>query len=115
MRSSVIGFAVGLAMAVLVAGLLTSPGAVMAERTDADPSAIARHPVLFSTTVDQQRQLLTVFDPETLTLCVYHVDSGSGEISLKSVRNLTWDMQMVELNGTSPLPQEIRSMLQRSP
>jgi hypothetical protein len=87
----------------------------MAERTDADPTAVARHPVLFSTPVDPQRQLLTVFDPETLTLCVYHVNSDSGEISLKSARNLTWDVQMVEFNGTSPLPQEIRSMLTRSP
>lgn len=115
MRSTVIGFAVGLAVAVLVAGMFASPDAVMAQRTDVDPSAVAKHPVLFTTPIDQQRQLLTVFDPETLTLCVYHIDSGSGEISLKSARNLTWDMQMIEFNGKSPLPQEIRSMLQRSP
>ncbi|MCA9101801.1 MAG: hypothetical protein R3C10_24760 [Pirellulales bacterium] len=108
-----IGFAVGLAVAVVVAGVFSPSTSVMAQRTDTDPTAGAGHPVLFSSTVDAQRQLLTVFDPETLTLCVYHVENDSGEISLKSARNLTWDMQMVEFNGKSPLPQEIRSMLQR--
>lgn len=115
MRSTVMGFAVGLVVAVVLGASFSPPGVVAAQRTDASPSAVARHPVLFSTTVDPQRQLLTVFDPETLALCVYHVETDSGEISLKSVRNLTWDMQMVELNGKSPLPQEIRSMLERSP
>ncbi len=115
MRSTVVGFAVGLAIAILVGASFSSPGAVRAQRMDADPPVAARHPVLFTTTVDPQRQMLTVFDPETMALCTYHVEADSGEISLKSVRNLTWDMQMMELNGTNPLPQEIRSMLQRSP
>jgi hypothetical protein len=36
---------------------------------------------------------------------------GKGDITLKSVRNIHWDLQMVEFNTEAPLPREIRSML----
>jgi hypothetical protein len=43
-------------------------------------------------------------------MAVYHVDRASGEIILRSVRNLTWDLQMMEFNSGEPLPQDIRDM-----
>jgi hypothetical protein len=45
-------------------------------------------------------------------MSVYHIEPKSGEIVLRAVRNVTWDMEMTVFNGTSPLPQEIRSQLQ---
>jgi hypothetical protein len=60
----------------------------------------------------ENRQLLTVIDPRTRAVSVYHVDALTGTLSLKSVRNIHWDLQMVEFNGVSPLPREIRSMLE---
>jgi hypothetical protein len=52
-----------------------------------------------------------LIDPRLHTLSVYHVDGSKGGVTLKSVRNFHWDMQLLEFNGTSPRPQEIREML----
>jgi hypothetical protein len=49
--------------------------------------------------------------PKQRVLAVYHVYGGTGEISPKSVRNLTWDLQMIEFNSGNPLPQDIRNGL----
>jgi hypothetical protein len=61
----------------------------------------------------QPHIILTVVDPRERAMAVYHVDRSSGEITLKSVRNLTWDLQMVQFNSGNPLPQDIRNGLQR--
>jgi hypothetical protein len=55
-------------------------------------------------------QALVVVDPGQRVLAVYHVDKATGEIVLRSVRNITWDLQMVEFNSGEPLPQDIRNM-----
>jgi hypothetical protein len=60
---------------------------------------------------DEQGQQLLLIDPNTRALGVYHIARGSGAVTLKSVRNCTWDLRMVQFNGASPLPQEIRAML----
>ena len=46
-------------------------------------------------------------------MAVYHIDTTTGEIVLKSVRNIHYDLKMIEFNGTSPLPREIRSLLEQ--
>jgi hypothetical protein len=56
---------------------------------------------------------VTVIDPRQRAMAIYHVDRSTGEITLRSVRNLTWDLQMVQYNSGNPLPQDIRSGLQR--
>ena len=55
-----------------------------------------------------------VIDPQLKRMAVYHVPVDSGEIQLKSVRNLTVDLQAQEINspGFSPIDQE--KMLQRN-
>jgi hypothetical protein len=55
-------------------------------------------------------QAIIVVDPADRVLAVYHVDKTTGEIALRSVRNVTWDLQMVEFNSGEPLPQDIRNM-----
>ncbi len=59
------------------------------------------------------RQQLTVVDPSTKVVGVYHIDTATGDIVLKSVRNIHWDLQMVEFNGASPSPREIRTLLEQ--
>src|SRR5271156_6763162 len=44
------------------------------------------------------RQQLTVVDPNMKVVGVYHIDAATGDIVLKSVRNIHWDLQMVEFN-----------------
>jgi len=50
-------------------------------------------------------------DTRTRALGVYHIDRGTGQISLKSVRSVQWDLMMDDFNGGNPAPQEIRSLL----
>jgi hypothetical protein len=65
------------------------------------------------TAAEGQPQVVTVIDPRVRVMAVYHVDRDSGQITPKSVRNFTWDLQMIEFNSGNPLPQDIRSGLQR--
>jgi hypothetical protein len=59
---------------------------------------------------DGSAQALVVVDPVQRVLAVYHVDKSTGEIGLRSVRNITWDLQLPEFNSGEPLPRDIRNM-----
>jgi hypothetical protein len=54
---------------------------------------------------------LLVLDSRTRALAVYHVDRASGQVVLKSARNLQADLLLDEFNSGEPSPQEIRSLL----
>ena len=69
--------------------------------------------VMHVTAADSEPQVITVIDPRQRVLAVYHVDRSTGKIVPKSIRNVTWDLQMIEFNSGDPLPQDIRSGLQR--
>jgi len=56
-------------------------------------------------------EYVALVDPVERVMSVYEVEPKSGEIRLKSVRNVYWDLKMDEFNGTSPLPSDIRAML----
>ncbi len=68
---------------------------------------------LFTTVTATEGQPLTVtvIDPRQRVMAVYHVDRGSGEITPKSIRNITWDLQMIDFNSGKPMPQDIRNGL----
>ena len=115
MRRSLIG-------ALLMAGLVI---AVFAERGStksafaapgelAGMSSLEDGGLIAQVTAESGQPLtVTVVDPRQRVMGVYHVDRSTGEIALRSVRNLTWDLQMVEFNSGKPLPQDIRSGLGR--
>lgn len=63
------------------------------------------------TAADSGPVALTVIDTRQRVVAVYHQDRISGELVLKSVRNITWDLQLIEFNSGKPLPQDIRSGL----
>ena len=46
-------------------------------------------------------------------MAVYHIDPSGGKIKLLSVRNVQFDMQVMDLNSDKPSPQEIRSLLEQ--
>lgn len=70
---------------------------------------------LIALTLDatEGRQMVVLVDPKARVMSVYDVDRTSGEISLKSVRNVQWDLLMEEFNGVSPSPRQIRSLLEQ--
>ena len=60
---------------------------------------------------DNAHQQVTLVDPQKQTMAVYHVDRATGKITLKSVRNVRWDLLLDEFNGTNPAPREIRALV----
>ena len=52
-------------------------------------------------------RVVTVVDPESKRICVYHVDLLDGKVKLCSVRNIRGDLQFEEFNPTTPTPVEI--------
>lgn len=65
------------------------------------------------TPMGEKGQLLTVIDPKQQTIGVYFVEGSTGRITLRSVRNIRWDLQMLDFNGANPLPREIRLQLEQ--
>lgn len=73
--------------------------------------------IAFSETVtrsDGKFQQITLIDPVKRSLCVYHVNLTTGQIELRSARDIQWDLQLVYLNSKKPLPNEVQAVLQSS-
>ena len=69
--------------------------------------------IALSGTVDGHYQQVTVIDPLSHSMCVYHIDLTSGEIALRSVRKIHWDLQMTDFNGAKPLAGEVKTLSQQ--
>ncbi|NIP70287.1 MAG: hypothetical protein GTO04_14230 [Planctomycetales bacterium] len=107
-----IGVVVAAGVVMLVRGAFPTPPPVFASHAAsalADPSLIA-----VSSSLEDGRQQLTVVDPKLRAVAVYHINPANGALTLQSVRNIHWDLQMSQFNGVSPLPQQIRSMLEQN-
>jgi hypothetical protein len=65
--------------------------------------------------VDSADHAITIVDPDLGSIAVYHVDKTTGDIELRSVRKIEWDLALEEYNGckSSPHPAEVRAMLKR--
>ncbi len=102
-------------MGILVVGCLTAVFASF----DARRSPVqAQQPVrgqggliALDSDTEPTRHQVVVIDPKSRALSVYHIDYATGQISLKSVRNIDADLLMDEFNTDSPLPKEIRAIL----
>ncbi len=68
---------------------------------------------LLSQVISQEGRPHTVVvtDPVNAVLAVYHIDANTGGITLKSVRNLSWDLKFTEYNSVNPSPQDVRAGL----
>ena len=69
--------------------------------------------IVLPTPTGEKTQALTVIDPRQQSMAMYHVDLSNGKITLLSVRNIHYDLQMTEFNGVNPLPREIRLQLEQ--
>jgi hypothetical protein len=83
------------------------------ERSEAQQTAPqpATELLAVSSDADPARQQVVVIDSKTRVMSVYHIEHATGAISLKSVRSIQADLQMDEFNTQSPLPREIRAIL----
>ena len=112
-RSALLPVLVGVAIALAGGGILAAqqrgmrPGAtgVVGEGGTA-PLWISANPL------DDGRQLLLVIDPQTKNAAVYHVDAASGSLTLRSTRNIAWDLLVPEYNAQEPRPATLKKMLE---
>ena len=110
MKSAVWGSIVGAGLIIALSLWWSSIEPAQAAGTHSSMAAGAEL-ISFTTEIDDHRQQLTVIDPVMKVVTVYHVTKDTGEISLKSVRNIRWDLQLEEFNSASPRPQEIKRAL----
>ena len=109
MKSTVLGLLVGMAVTTLVATGWANRNYAVAQRGEVTSGEL----ITVSTMIGDkgQTQQLTLIDPQKRVMSVYHVEPTSGAITLKSVRNISWDLLLSDFNAVSPLPREIPALL----
>jgi hypothetical protein len=110
MKTTLFGVTGVVLAAVLAWTLLGRETAVFAQRASVyDPSSEL---IALPAQVEGGRQQVTVIDPIKRVICVYHIDTPTGAITLKSVRNISGDLQIDDFNGVNPLPRDVRAQLE---
>ena len=107
MRSNCVGFVFGTVIALIVAVVASQNDNVHAQR----PYVGAGDIEVFQS--DEGHQL-TVVDRQHRVMAVYGIDSKTQEVTLRSVRNFRWDLQLDEYNGKEPQPKQIRALIDKS-
>jgi hypothetical protein len=108
MRAAVGGLVLGLgAFAALAFGLAEAQG-----QRPSVQERVASSPELLALSHDSAdgRQQITLVDTRQRVMAVYHVDKSTGALSLRSVRNLQWDLMIEDFNSNNPTPREIRAL-----
>ena len=108
MRAAVGGLLLGLGVFVALAlGLPEAQGQrpAIQERAASSPDLLA-----LGHDSGDGRQQITLVDTRQRVMAVYHVDKTTGALSLRSVRNLQWDLTIEDFNSGNPTPREIRTL-----
>jgi hypothetical protein len=113
MKRALLGAVVSAGLVMAVAVVWDQPSSVFAQRATTPMATTSDAGLIALPNAAEHGQLVTVIDPKSRVMSVYHVDSVTGRIKLMSVRNISWDLQMMQLNSENPLPQEIRSLLEQ--
>lgn len=61
------------------------------------------------------QQVLVAVDRDTRHAAIYHVDVSNGTLTLRSTRNLAWDLLVDDFNGRDPSPEALKNMLETGP
>jgi hypothetical protein len=116
MKRAIVGLLVGAGVVTLAVCLLGHHGEVMAQQhvpySQPGPQPISGGDLIaVPSSAGEKGQLLTVLDPRQQTIGVYWIEAGTGKITLRSVRNIRYDLMMTDFNSDNPLPREIRLQL----
>lgn len=65
--------------------------------------------------LDETRRLLLVVDPQLKNAAVYHVDAAAGTLTLKSTRDISYDLMVGDFNAQAPKPADLKKMLEAAP
>jgi hypothetical protein len=113
MKTAMFGALVGAGLVMAAVGATPDRSEALGQRLRPSGSAKPEGELIaLSAIVEDKYQQLTVIDPKTRAMSVYHVQLASGDIELRCVRNIHWDLQMDYYNGNGLLPPEIRSALE---
>ena len=113
MKAAVLGGLIGAGLCLVCLGTGLINGPVHAQRIPDMDSRFTSDLIALSQNLAENRQQVTLIDPQQRVMGVYHIDATTGDVALKCVRNFHWDLQMSEFNGASPLPREIRSQVEQ--
>jgi hypothetical protein len=112
MKRAILGALLGAGLVVVAIGLCGQRNEAFAQRTGTHPPTGSGNDLIAIPTTVGETQMLTVIDSQQQTVAVYRIGFSNGKITLLSVRNIHWDLQMTEFNGVNPLPREIRQNLE---
>jgi len=62
--------------------------------------------------LDDGRRLLVVVDQTTRHAAIYQIDAAVGSLTLRSTRDMAWDLMVGDFNAQDPKPATLRRMLQ---
>lgn len=118
MKRAIVGLLVGMGVVTLVVGLADRHKEVMAQHVPANsPStlqpACGGELIAVPSPMGDKGQMLTVVDPRQQAIGVYWIEAGTGKITLRSIRNIRFDLMMTDFNSDNPLPREIRLQLEQ--
>lgn len=113
MRAAWLGVVVGAGLVLAAAGTTNNGQEAYGQRVEAQTPSGEDGLIAVACQAGEGGQMLAVIDPKARVLSVYRIETGTGKVALCSVRNITWDLQMTHWNSESPLPQEIRSLLEQ--
>lgn len=65
--------------------------------------------------LDECRHALLIVDPIQQHVAIYHVDTATGTLTLKSSRDIAGDLRLGDFNAHDPKPATLRKMLEMSP
>lgn len=103
--------------ATVVFAAILGGGGMAAQRAGRSlPSAAAGDPAsplwTLATPLDDGRQMLLMVDQQNRTLAIYHVDPATGTLTLKSTRDIRWDLMVEDFNCQEPRPAALKKMLE---
>ncbi|MEN6459474.1 MAG: hypothetical protein ABFC63_11155 [Thermoguttaceae bacterium] len=117
MRRMTLGSLMGVGLLIALVALLGLRDDALAQRPAASaavgPAVAGAELIVVPMTLSDKVQMVTVVDPRQRVMSVYHIEAATGKITLKSARNIQWDLQINDFNTDKPLPQEIRSSMEQ--
>lgn len=112
MRNMMLGIVGGVAITLVLLSLAQLEPEAYGQRPGPElkngPAIIMAHAPL-----SDGGQQIVVVDTEQRVIGSYHVAGTNGEIRLKGVRNIRYDLLMEEFNGGEPKPKDIRALLEQ--
>ncbi len=101
----------------VVAAAILGNGGLAAQRAGRSPTPVGTNDQTgplwtLATPLDDGRQMLLVVDQQNRAMAIYHVDPANGTLTLKSTRDVRWDLMVEDFNGQEPRPAALKKMLE---